>query len=667
MKSRFTAAAFTALCLLFTASVVRSQSHPVPFVNQPLVPDAVVPGGQAFTLTVNGTGFVFGAVVNWNGSPRSTAFVSSSQLTAQITSADIATRSTASVTVVNPPLGGGTSNVVSLVVTLPESSLNTYLTSSFAAGNQPFFVAVGDFNGDGKQDLAVSNTLTRTLSIFLGDGTGNFTLASSPATGRNPTYVAVGDFNADDNMDLAVANSDDNTLSILLGDGKGNFTLASTPATGSFPYSIATGDFNGDGHLDLATGNFSSGDISVLLGDGTGHFTLASTPLTNGIPRSITTGDFNGDGHLDLAAVDAGGAGVTILLGDGTGHFHIFSHPPTGNCPTSITAADFNGDGKLDLAVTNEIDGTVSILLGDGTGHFRLAFSPVVTIPNTVVAGDINGDGILDLAVGNFFSGSPFSILLGKGNGNFTPAAGPAGGSVPNVVALGDFNDDGRLDFAVVDAPGKKVSIVLQSPVALSPNSLRFPPTLIGTTSDPITVHLTNMDSVPLIISSIAASGPFAQTNTCGHSLGAGASCPIRVTFSPTFENRQVGKLTITDNAPASPQFAPLRGFGTVVELVPSQLRFGDVVVGQTSNPKTITLTNTGSTTLNINGITIFNGDVNDFSQTNTCGSSVLPGGSCTISVTFKPTVKGHRSSSVKVFDDGGGTSQRVSLSGTGI
>src|SRR6266446_1260523 len=102
---RFTLAAFNVI--VFLASSLSGQSNPVPFVNQPLVPSAVAPGGPAFTLTVNGTGFVSGAVVNWNGSPRSTTFVSGSQLSAAISAADISSPSTAAISVVNPLPGGG--------------------------------------------------------------------------------------------------------------------------------------------------------------------------------------------------------------------------------------------------------------------------------------------------------------------------------------------------------------------------------------------------------------------------------------------------------------------------------------------------------------------------------------------------------------------------------
>src|SRR5438132_9572044 len=126
-----------------------AQTNPVPLINQPLVPDATAPGGPGFTLTLNGTGFVSGSSVNWNGSPRATTFVSDSQLTASILASDIAIASTASVTVVNPTPGGGSSNVEFFPITLASSSI-LLSKSDYATATGPADVGVGDFNGDGK-------------------------------------------------------------------------------------------------------------------------------------------------------------------------------------------------------------------------------------------------------------------------------------------------------------------------------------------------------------------------------------------------------------------------------------------------------------------------------------------------------------------------------------
>src|SRR5437588_965580 len=133
---RFTLAAFSVI-VFFTTSLL-GQSNPVPFVNQPLVPTTVVPGSPAFTLTVNGTGFVSGSVVNWNGSPRATTFVSSSQLTAAISAADVAVAGTATVTVSSPSPGGGVSNPVYLGVTNPFSQI-TFAASTPGTPVEPWW------------------------------------------------------------------------------------------------------------------------------------------------------------------------------------------------------------------------------------------------------------------------------------------------------------------------------------------------------------------------------------------------------------------------------------------------------------------------------------------------------------------------------------------------
>jgi FG-GAP-like repeat/Abnormal spindle-like microcephaly-assoc'd, ASPM-SPD-2-Hydin/FG-GAP repeat len=645
-------------------------ANPVPFINQPLVPDAVAPGGAGFTLTVNGTGFVSGSVVNWNGSPLATTFVSGSQLTAVVAAAEVANASTASVTVVNPAPGGGKSNVAFFTVTANVgNSIAFSLASSPATGNAPSSVAVGDFNGDGKLDLAVANYTSNTLSILLGDGTGNFTLASSPATDVGPYSVAVGDFNGDGRLDLAVANTGSNTVSILLGDGTGNFTLASSSATGGTAISVAVGDFNGDGKLDLAVANNGSNTASILLGDGTGNFSLASSPAMESSAYSVAVGDFNSDGNLDLAFANSSVNTVSILLGDGTGNFTLASSPATGVTPISVAVGDFNGDGKLDLVTANFLDVGVSILLGDGTGNFSLTFSPQTgSAPQSVAVGDFNGDGKLDLAVANG-GDSTVSILLGDGTGNFALTSSPGTGADPQSVGIGDFNGDGKLDLAVANYGSNTVSVLLQVPppaVTLSPTSLNFGTQLVGTASALQTVTLSNTGGATLDITSIVASRYFREVNTCESSLAAGATCNIRVNFRPTGPGTDTGTLTITDNAPGSPQTVSLTGFGTAVTLSPTSLNFGNQAVGTTSSAQTVTFTNHADRTLKISGVRFTGGDASDFAQTNTCGSSVTAGSSCTFSVTFTSGATGSRTATLQIGDNGGGGGQTVALSGTG-
>jgi len=653
--------------------------NPVPFVNLPLVPDATAPGGPEFTLTVNGTGFVSGAVVDWNGSLLATQFVSRSQLTATVPAAYVASAGTASVTVVNPSPGGGRSNVAFFTVTPSSSSVALVATASPISITNPGPVTVADLNGDGKLDLVVSNESDGTVSILLGDGTGNFTLASSPAAGSYPGVVAVGDFNGDGIPDLAVATRNSNSVSgmvaIFLGDGTGNFTWASSVSSGPFdtPVALAVGDFNGDGKLDLAAVNGDDGSVAILLGDGNGNFSLASTPVGPSFPEEgtnglIGVGDFNGDGNLDLAVLD-GGSKVLILLGDGTGNFKLASSPATGSFPSSLVVGDFNADGRLDLAVGNGGDRTVSILLGDGTGNFTLASTPAGAGGGPLALGDFNADGKLDLAVINYANAiNTACILLGDGTGGFTLASCSDTGEKTSSIAVGDFNGDGRLDVAVTNSGNNTVSILLQGSTAtLAPGSLSFGTQLVSTTSGPQLLTLTNSGSLPATITEIAVSGDFAETNTCGGSLAAGASCTISVTFSPLGPGIRPGTVTIADNAPGSPQTASLTGSGVIsgpnATLSPASLTFPYQLIHATSPAEILTLTNFGTTALSVGSVTASG----DFAETNTCGSSVASGASCTISVTFTPTQEGTRTGSVTITDNAAGGPQIASLTGSGV
>jgi hypothetical protein len=193
---------------------------------------------------------------------------------------------------------------------------------------------------------------------------------------------------------------------------------------------------------------------------------------------------------------------------------------------------------------------------------------------------------------------------------------------------------------------------------------------VIGTTSKPKKLTLTNMASSTLAINMIytagANAGDFAQTNTCGSSLAAGASCTIFVTFAPTVENKRKALLGISSSDPASPDAIALSGSGTLVSISPANLLFGNQQVSTHSTPLHVTLKNTGNTQLNFTTISIVGMDAGDFSQTNTCGTSIAGGASCTITVTFTPTVIGKRTAVVSISDDGGGSPQKVTLIGKG-
>jgi hypothetical protein len=205
------------------------------------------------------------------------------------------------------------------------------------------------------------------------------------------------------------------------------------------------------------------------------------------------------------------------------------------------------------------------------------------------------------------------------------------------------------------DAPG----------VALAPASLTFGPQNVGTTSAPKKVALLDAGSQPLSITSIAVSGDFAQTNSCGSAVPTGGRCTISVTFKPTATGTRSGTVAIADNAAGSPHNLLLAGTGLggpTVSLTPTSLTFAAQAVGTTSPPQQASLKNVGNETLNITSIAASG----DFAQTNNCGSAVAASASCTLTVTFTPTATGTRTGAITITDNATGSPQRVLLTGIG-
>jgi hypothetical protein len=337
----------------------------------------------------------------------------------------------------------------------------------YAAGERPFAVVTGDFNEDGRPDIAVVNQFSNNVSMFLNNGDGSFQSAVNYDVGTSPTAIAIGDFNGDHHLDLAVANSGSNDVSSLLGDGHGGFqALATTLAVGTSPSGIVVGDF-GNGLDDIATSNSGSGDVSVLMNLGGAAFVPAATLVAGSGPSAIAAGDFNGDGLKDLAISNAFSDNISVFTGLGGGAFADGVTYAVGHNPQGLVAADLNGDGRTDLACVNFIGRDVSVLLGRGDGTFVTPdkFS-ANAITSTPTLADVTGDGVPDsIALDNVGQ-----ILLRPGRKNERGAFDAARIVNPNRPAhsFTVVRSGGRNLIAAVDLDANTVSLYATTAAGIS-------------------------------------------------------------------------------------------------------------------------------------------------------------------------------------------------------
>lgn len=373
-------------------------------------------------------------------------------------------------------------------------------------------IVVGDFNGDNKADLAVGNTFNSVgnISVFLGTGTGSFSAPNNYTLGttNNSPRLAAGDYNGDGRMDVAVGNISNNIgVSILFRDAANNgFDSVTNLNLGFTITSLASADFNSDGRHDLVVNRQGANSIVALVRNAANNG-FDSVPMTiNGTSGQVIVGDFTGDGRQDIAAAYSGGLDIlprnalgfdgpspagfsvngTMDIGDfnndgrldiaysQSGSFAAIAYRNLSNsgfdfpvavgtagfATRTIAAADFNNDGRADIAALNgngSNAGSVSVLRRNGT-NVGFDTSPAFTIGNNIfpnsfsdaALGDFNNDGIQDLAFATNGTQN-ISVYQGNGNGGFANLTNVtvSGSNPTGFIAAADFNNDGNVDLVV--------------------------------------------------------------------------------------------------------------------------------------------------------------------------------------------------------------------------
>jgi hypothetical protein len=617
------------------------------------------------------------------------------------------------------------------VTLLRKSGTGTSYTNQFVAAPDanahPTAIGVGDFDGDGKLDIATVNT-NSTLVLYLrtsADGTAAPTFSTVTLdTGPNPSDLAVGDLNGDGRSDLAVANVGNNggsdcapacKVTVWLKDAADSgFTRQDVPLAGAADEqsSVAIGDLNGDGRPDIAVTILLSNKVKLLLQNADGSYTLAPT-LTAGTAadvQDVVIGDLDGDGMPDLAVSNHNDQALIVLLHNPDGSYT--PTPVTVGFPGKLAIADLAGAGKLDIVAPNPDTNTVTIVANttpQATGS-TLGASP--TSPSTF------GDAVT-------FTATPSAVVTGKRgqaaltgtatytvDGRDTAPVALAGGASPlssAALAVGSHTIaatySGDANFA--------------SSTKSTTYDVAATTTLTGTQAGPLTVtgptrihdaHITGALTVSpgatldledsTVDGNLTASGG-AALRVCDSRIGGSASVTAStavVVFGDAngvancAANTVVGPLSLTSNANGVRAIAnsvggsvtdssnsgpgPFPGDPTLISgnipiavvSLSAPPTFADTVVDTTSVAQTVTVTNAGVADLHVTNVVLMGAEASQFAiPPNVCSAAIAPGGHCSVDVTFHPTSLGVHAATLRITSDASPGQDDVALSATAV
>jgi len=483
------------------------------------------------------------------------------------------------------------------IVTFPNSCPYFSATSfaekvDYTAGSEPRSVVTGDLDGDGKPDVAVANSNSKSISLFRNtsqNGAVSFAQKTDLATEGTAFSVAIGDINGDGKPDLVATNSNTGTVSI--------FENKSTPGVLAFanrvdiyagytPRAVAIADLDGDGRADLVVTNTYNtflanypAYVSVLrnVGNrGTVAFAYVSDYVVGNEPYSIAVGDLNGDGKPDLAVANVNSSSVSVFRNTSTSGTIMFAQRidyASGKGPWSVALGDLDADGKADMVVANNFSGgTVSILKNTAISG-TIAFAQPqelfgINNPTGVALGDFDGDGKLDLSITSSATGvvSIFKNVSQSGTIAFSAKVSYETGTDPSSLSIADFNGDGKPDLVAANKSAGTISVLKNQsdiPCTLSvfpaPAINSFSPASgpVGTT---VTINGSNFSPNPadniVYFGVVRADVLSAATTSLTVAVPAGATYkPLSVTthnltaystkpFIQTFPNNCIGLLS---------------------------------------------------------------------------------------------------------------------------
>ena len=447
-------------------------------------------------------------------------------------------------------------------------------------------------------------------------------------------------------------------------DAGGNAYVAGVTNTYNFPTTTGAYLIANSTQQNATVGFVSKFSVSGTL-DYSTYFYESSGLVTNVDAIAV---DSTGSAYITGVAISDGTFPITstsicdpAVYGWGCSYSFVTKFDPTAS---SLSYSTFLGPNNyaVPAAIALDASNDAYVLASTSSSSFGIVNG---------IESYAMGNDLLLVQIDPTAGSQLFATYLG-GSGNDSAAA-MALDSNRNIYVTGstdssDFPVTGKVFQDLIggntDAFVMKIGPSSASSVALSPTGLQYSPQQIGATSQPQQVLLRNMGSASLSISAISVSPDFGETNNCGTSVPAAGSCTFSVTFTPVGEGSRTGSLLVTDDAAGSPQAVPLAGtgLGAVVALSATNLAFANQQVGTSSPVQAVALTNTGNINLNITAINI----TGDYSQTNNCSSSLLPGSSCTFNITFSPAASGVRNGTMAITDNAQNTPQTVALTGVG-